>query len=113
MTGRSVPPRVAPKRRVPRWGEFAKLVKLRSEGATATERKLSRLHTIEDLRVEARKSVPRSVFEFVDGGAEEELTIDRTHAAFRRVEFKPRGLAGVGAVDTSTTLFGQPVDLPV
>jgi L-lactate dehydrogenase (cytochrome) len=69
--------------------------------------------TVEDLRAAARHRVPRSVFEFVDGGAEDELTMQRTREAFARVEFRPRVLGGAEAVDISTTLFGRRMTQPL
>jgi L-lactate dehydrogenase (cytochrome) len=77
------------------------------------ERRLSRAASVRDLRLIARKRLPRGVFDYIDGGAEDELTLRRNAEAFRRLEFRPRVLRDVGAVDTSTTLLGRPVPVPL
>jgi L-lactate dehydrogenase (cytochrome) len=68
---------------------------------------------LEDLRAEARRRLPRSVFDFIDGGAETEYTLRRNQEAFERVTFRPRVLVDVSNIDTSTTVMGQRIDLPV
>ena len=68
---------------------------------------------LEDLREEARRRLPRSVFDFIDGGAETEYTVRRNQEAFERVTFRPRVLVDVSQIDTSTTVMGQRIDLPV
>ena len=61
---------------------------------------------IEDFRTRARRSLPRVVFDFLDGGAESEITLHRNRSAFDDIRLKPRILKG-GDVDLSVTLFGQ------
>jgi (S)-mandelate dehydrogenase len=70
-------------------------------------------YSIEDLRELARKRLPRAVFEFIDGGAEEELTLRENRAAFQRVRLAPRVLVDVSQIDTSMTLMGGPSRLPI
>ena len=77
------------------------------------ERRLSRAASVRDLRLIARKRLPRGVFDYIDGGAEDELTLRRNAAAFRRLEFRPRVLRDMGAVDISTTLLGRPLPVPL
>lgn len=100
-------------RRLPRWDELAPLVRPRPFVRDPVERRLSRAQDIADLRELARRRAPRSVFDYVDGAAEDEISLDRARAAFRRVEFLPRVLCDVSAVDTSTTVLGQPTRLPL
>ncbi len=69
--------------------------------------------TVDDLRRLARRSLPRGVFDYVDGGAEDEVTLERNVAAFRRVEFRPQVLRDVGAVDTSCRLLGRTLPMPL
>ena len=69
--------------------------------------------SIEDLRRLARKRLPRAVFEFIDGGAEDEITLRENRAAFERVRLAPRVLVNVSQIDTSTTLLGGPSSLPI
>lgn len=66
-----------------------------------------------DLRSIARRRLPRGVFDYIDGGAEDEITMNANNAAFRRVTFRPRVLRDVGEVDTSTSLLGKPVPYPL
>lgn len=77
------------------------------------ERRLSRAASVRDLRLIARKRLPRGVFDYIDGGAEDELTLRRNAEAFRRLEFRPRVLRDVGAIDISTTLLGRPLPVPL
>jgi L-lactate dehydrogenase (cytochrome) len=77
------------------------------------ERRLSRAASVRDLRLIARKRLPRGVFDYIDGGAEDELTLRRNAEAFRRLEFRPRVLRDVGGVDISTTLLGRPLPVPL
>jgi (S)-mandelate dehydrogenase len=67
---------------------------------------LARALNIEDLRRIARARIPRSIFDFFDGGAEDELTLRANRAAFERVRLLPRVLVDVAEVDTRTVLFG-------
>lgn len=76
-------------------------------------RRLRRAANVEDLRRQARRRLPRGVFDYIDGGAEDELSLDRNVEAFRRLEFRPRVLRDVGHVDPSTTLLGRPLPFPL
>jgi (S)-mandelate dehydrogenase len=75
--------------------------------------RLQRAISIEDLRRMARARLPRSVFDFFDGGAEEESTLAGNRAAFQRVRLLPRVLVDVHAVDTGVELFGVRMNLPM
>jgi L-lactate dehydrogenase (cytochrome) len=77
------------------------------------ERRLSRCANVEDLRAAAKRRLPGGVFDYIDGAAEDEVTIARNAAAFRRVELAPRVLRDVAKVDLSTTLLGRPVPAPL
>src|SRR5512134_2937922 len=74
---------------------------------------LSRAVNIEDLRQLARRRLPRSVFDFFDGGAEDETTLRGNRAAFERVRLLPRVLVDVSAVDTGVELLGARSSLPM
>lgn len=67
---------------------------------------------IEEMRQRARR-LPRSLFEFIDGGAADELTLRENRAAFDRIWLRPRALADVSTVDLGTTVFGRPISMPV
>jgi L-lactate dehydrogenase (cytochrome) len=53
------------------------------------------------------------VFDYIDGGAEDEMTLAENVAAFGRVRFRPRVLRDVGDVDTTSTLLGKPLRFPL
>ena len=74
---------------------------------------LSRAFSIEDLRKMARRRLPRAVFDFFDGGAEDEVTLRENRAAFERVRLLPRVLVNVAQIDTRVTLFGKEVRMPL
>jgi (S)-mandelate dehydrogenase len=68
---------------------------------------------IEDLRLMAKRRLPRAIFDFFDGGAEDEITLRDNCAAFQRVRLLPRVLADVSKPDTKTTIFGTEASLPL
>lgn len=94
-------------RRVPQWADFSHLVGFSFGSA------LDHCASIADLRRLARRRVPRAVFDYTDGAAGDELSLRRARTAFARVEFQPRVLRDVSVVDTSTTILGERVALPL
>jgi (S)-mandelate dehydrogenase len=70
-------------------------------------------YSIEDLRQAARRRLPRAIFDFFDGGAEEERTLRDNRAAFERLRIAPRTLMDVSNVDTSATILGGAAKLPI
>src|SRR5207249_10226147 len=70
-------------------------------------------YNIAAMRALARTALPRPVFDFADGGAEDEHTLRRNEAAFDDVELLPHPLAGAATRDLSVTLFGRRLTLPV
>jgi len=79
----------------------------------ATARRLRGAASVEDLRRIARRRLPRGVFDYIDGGAEDERSLAGNSAAFARREFRPRVLRRVGIVDPSTTLLGRKLPFPL
>jgi (S)-mandelate dehydrogenase len=67
---------------------------------------------IDDLRGIARRRLPRFVFDYVDGGAEDERTLAANREAFARLRFRPRTLVDVAKRDLSGRLLGAPSALP-
>jgi isopentenyl diphosphate isomerase/L-lactate dehydrogenase-like FMN-dependent dehydrogenase len=65
------------------------------------------------MRELARAALPRPVFDFADGGAEDETTLRRNEAAFAEIELLPRHLNGAGERDLSVDLLGKRLALPV
>ena len=76
-------------------------------------RRLARAASVEDLRRIARRRLPRGVFDYIDGAAEDELTRSRNTAAYQRLEFMPRILRNVADIRTETTLLGEPLPFPL
>src|ERR1700682_1814495 len=74
---------------------------------------LARAISIEDLRQLARRRLPRAIFDFFDGGAEDEVTLRENRAAFERVRLLPRVLVNVAAVDMTTQMLGAKSALPI
>jgi L-lactate dehydrogenase (cytochrome) len=72
----------------------------------------SRVVNIEDLRRMAQRRLPRSVFDYLDGGADAELTLAENCRAFREVLFRPRGAVAVGDCDTKTRVLGHELSFP-
>ena len=86
--------------------EIHALVQIRPPELRAAQRRLARCHDIEDLRRAGQRLIPRPVFDYVDGAADEELSMAANVAAFRRWRFVPRAVAGVAAVDTRAEVLG-------
>jgi (S)-mandelate dehydrogenase len=76
-------------------------------------RRVLRAWNIGDLRKLAKRRLPRAVFDFFDGAAEDEITLRENRAAFERVRLAPKMLTGVERVDTSTTLLGGYSRMPI
>jgi L-lactate dehydrogenase (cytochrome) len=95
------------------FSEIRALVRLRRPRLRAVDRRLARCHDIDGLRQEARRLIPRPVFDYVDGAADEELSLAGNAAAFRRWRFVPHALAGVAEVDTQAVVFGRQASLPL
>jgi L-lactate dehydrogenase (cytochrome) len=79
----------------------------------AAERRLARAGSIAEIRDAARAALPKVIFEFVDGGANDERTVRRNVADFDEIALLPRTLVDVSEVDTTTTVLGQPVASPI
>ena len=75
--------------------------------------RIARVYSIDDMRGLARRRLPRAVFDFFDGGAEDESTLRENRAAFARVRLAPRVLIDVSQVDTTTVILGKSANLPI
>src|SRR3954466_3523875 len=74
---------------------------------------LSHAVSVEDLRAMARRRLPRAIFDFFDGGAEDEVTQRENRAAFERIRLLPKVLVDVAKVDMTTDLLGMKSTLPL
>lgn len=100
------------RRQIPRWSELKPLLRVERPQLPSTQRRLAQAHTIADLRAIARRRTPRAVFDYTDGAAEAETSLQRARQSFRNVEFHPSILRDVSKVDTSATVLGKPSALP-
>jgi L-lactate dehydrogenase (cytochrome) len=96
-----------------RASEIRRLIQLKPVELDAASRRLSACHDIYELRRSARRVIPRPVFDYVDGAADEELSMAANVQAFRRWRFQPRALTGITAVDTATRLLDRDLTLPL
>ena len=70
-------------------------------------------HNFSDFRKLAKKKLPAPIFHYIDGGADDEVTLNRNTNAFNDCDLIPNVLASVGEPDLSTTLFGRKIDMPL
>ncbi len=92
---------------------FRSVVRFRKLELDPVARRLRGAATIEDLRKIAKRRLPAGVFDYYDGGAEDERTLANNSGAFSRIEFRPNVLVDVSELDTSTSLFGRRVAMPL
>src|SRR5437762_12058082 len=67
---------------------------------------------IADLRRLAARRLPRAVFDYIDGGADDEVTLRGNERVFDHVLFRPRSGVVTPAIDLRTTVLGTPIDVP-
>jgi L-lactate dehydrogenase (cytochrome) len=77
------------------------------------DRPLTRQGNIWEIREAARRRLPLPLFDFLEGGAEDEWTLKRNVTAFDRWSFLPRTLSDVAAIDMTTMVLGHKIDWPV
>ena len=75
--------------------------------------KLSDCHNIDDFRKLAKKKLPSPIFHYIDGGADDEITLKRNTDSFNKCDLVPNVLTDVSNVNTSTTVLGQKIDFPL
>ena len=77
------------------------------------ERRLARAASVSDLRRIAKRRLPGGVFDYIDGGAEDERTLAANQAAFAAVTYRPRVLRGLDQIDVGSTILGRPLAYPL
>jgi L-lactate dehydrogenase (cytochrome) len=85
---------------------------MRSEASLARAVAFPRVINVDDLRRLAHKRLPAVVFAYIDGGAEDEITLRENVNAFRDVTFRPRQCVAVPECDLRTTVLGTPLAVP-
>ena len=99
-------------RQIPKWTDLAPLLSPGPRTGTRRQRSLTRAASISDLRRRARRRTPRAVFDYVDGAADDEISLARSRSTFRDLEFQPHVLRDVSRADTATTILGRDVAYP-
>ena len=75
--------------------------------------RLNDCYNFHDFRRLAKRRLPGPIFDYIDGGADDELTLRRNSESFERIDLVPNVLRGVEAIDLSVTVMGQKLALPV
>jgi L-lactate dehydrogenase (cytochrome) len=99
-------------RRFPNPRDMAELMKFKAPVWNARERRLNAALTIYDLRDIAKRRTPTAPFDYTDGSADQEISLDRARQAFEDIEFQPRVLRDVSKADTSIDVLGKRASLP-
>lgn len=92
---------------------FRSVVRFRRPTLNPLERRLRQCVSVDDMRRVAKRRLPRGVFDYIDGAAEDERTMARNVGAFAGYQFEPRVLRDVSDLDTSATLFGRSMEMPL
>ncbi len=95
------------------WDTFRSVVRFRKFETDPVARRLRTAINVDDLRRIARRRLPRGVFDYIDGGSDDERSVTNNRAAFGRIEFKPNVLRDVSHIDVGTTLLGKPISMPL
>ncbi|MEI7562048.1 MAG: alpha-hydroxy acid oxidase [Actinomycetes bacterium] len=101
------------KRQFPRWKNIKPLLGWSLPKFPLEDRKLKRAVNLQELRLLARKRVPKAVFDYVDGGANDEISYQRSAETFSKVQFHARVLRDVSKIDLTTKIAGKESSLPI
>ena len=75
--------------------------------------KIKDCYNFDDFRKLAKSKLPGPIFHYIDGGADDEVTLKRNTDAFNECDLVPNILASVGEPDLSTEIFGRKIDMPI
>ena len=101
-------------RQIPRWSELREVVAVPGAPSRPDRAAAAAVRSLSPTCVmAATRTTPRSVFDYVDGAAEEEITAARNVAAYRRVVFRPDALRSVAEPDTSVEVLGRRIPMPL
>ena len=84
-----------------------------ARGRFTEEGRAARCGSIADLRRMAKRTVPKPVFDYVDGAAWGEVTYRRNRSAFEALALRPRALVDVSEIELGTTVLGREIALPI
>ena len=74
---------------------------------------LNKCHNFDDYRKLAKKKLPSPIYHYIDGGADDEITLKRNTESFNKCDLVPNVLTDVSKIDLSTTVLGQKIDFPL
>ena len=101
------------KRQLPRWKNIKPLLGWGLPKSPFQDRKLKSVVNLAELRLLAKRRVPKAVFDYVDGGANDELAYARSQEIYSKIEFKARVLRDVSVIDLKTKILGKESALPI
>jgi len=101
------------RRQFPKPSELAPLLKFSLPTLRRKKRRLEKAYTIWDLREIAKKRTPKGPFDYTDGSAESEISLERARQAFTDLEFIPSILKDVSTADLSRTSLGEKFSMPL
>ena len=101
------------KRQLPNPIKLAQLMRFRTPSIHIKRSRLNRAFTIWDLRDIAKKRTPQGPFDYTDGAAESESSLERARQAFKDIELVPNILRDVSDVDLSCTIFDRTYQMPM
>lgn len=91
------------KRQLPRWKNIKPLLGWSIPKYPRSDKKLNNVVNLAELRLLAERRVPKAVFDYVDGGANDELAYARSQEIYSRIEFRARVLRDVSNVKLNAT----------
>jgi L-lactate dehydrogenase (cytochrome) len=100
------------KRRLPKYKDLRPLMNFKTPEFDAKKRRLQGALTIADLRDIAQRRTPKAAFDYTEGAAEAEISLQRARQAFEDIQFTPSILRDVSKVDMTSKVLGGPVALP-
>ncbi len=101
------------KRQFPKPSELAPLLQFSLPTLRRRKRRLEKAYTIWDLRDIAKRRTPKGPFDYTDGSAESEVSLERARQAYRDLEFIPSILKDVSTADLTRTALGETFSMPV
>ena len=113
MSGSKISAKKNVKRQIPKLTELAPLLKFALPTLPSRKKRLAKALTIWDLREIAKRRTPTGPFDYTDGAAESELTLDRARRAFLDLEFRPNILQDVSNASLECKVLGETFAMPV
>ena len=101
------------KRQLPRWKNIKPLLGWSIPKYPRSDKKLNNVVNLAELRLLAKRRVPKAVFDYVDGGANDELAYARSQEIYSRIEFRARVLRDVSNIKLHANILGADSALPI